>query len=373
MTDKEALKIYRKLQQHLDKLPIGYPATESGVELRLLEYIFTPEEAEIAINLRFIPEPIEKIYRRVKKKVNSIEELAEILYNIYEKGGIRIKRVREGEKTIKLYQNAFLAVGMFEYQQNRLTKEYYEDFELYMDEAFRDEVVVTKINQLRTIPIEESVTPEHHIATHDQLKNIINKAERIVVMDCICRTGKDLIGKPCRQSDLREVCFVLNDSVDHALDLSWGRLISKDEALGILKNIQKEGLIIQPGNAINPSFICCCCGCCCDLITNLKKLEKPWELIYSNYYASVDPDLCIGCETCVDRCQMNAIQVNDDIARVSRDLCIGCGNCVPTCPEQALSLIKKEEEYIPPENTNELYLKIMNKRAELRRSEKGTK
>jgi len=26
------LDIYPKLQQHLDQLPIGYPATESGVE-----------------------------------------------------------------------------------------------------------------------------------------------------------------------------------------------------------------------------------------------------------------------------------------------------------------------------------------------------
>ncbi|MFX1413232.1 MAG: ATP-binding protein [Promethearchaeota archaeon] len=370
MTNKN-LNIYRKLQQHLDKLPIGYPATESGVELRLLEYVFTPQEAEIAINLRFIPESIEKIYRRVKKKVNSVEELERLLYNIYEKGGIRIKRVKEGDKAIKLYQNAFLAVGMFEYQQNRLKKQYYEDFEQYMDEAYRDEVTITKINQLRTIPIEESVTPEHNIATYDQLREIINDAERILVMECICRKGKDLIGKPCKQSDMRELCFILNDSVNHALDLGWGRVINKEEAIAIFKKVQEEGLIIQPGNVRNPSFICCCCGCCCDLITNLKKLEKPWELIYSNYYAKVNSDLCIGCELCVNRCQMQAIQINDNNAILNRELCIGCGNCVPTCPEQALMLSKKEEEYVPPKNTTELYFKIMDKRAELRRAEKG--
>ena len=37
-------KNYRKLQEHLDTLPIGYPATESGVELRILEFLFSPEE-----------------------------------------------------------------------------------------------------------------------------------------------------------------------------------------------------------------------------------------------------------------------------------------------------------------------------------------
>ena len=365
------LDIYRKLQQHLDQLPIGYPATESGVELRLLKHVFTPEEAEIALKLRFVQEPIEKIYRRVKRKISSIEELEKILDTIYKKGGIRIKRKIKGDNIVKLYQNAFLAVGMFEYQLKRLTKEYYEDFEQYMDEAFRDEITSTKINQLRTIPVKKSLTPTHNIATYDQLRSIIENAERILVMECVCRKGKDLIGKPCKQSDMRELCFVLNDSVDHALDLDWGRVISKEEALKIFEKVQEEGLLIQPGNALNPSFICCCCGCCCDLITNLKKLEKPWELICSNYYAEVDSDICIGCETCVDRCQMDAIQILDKIAKVNQDLCIGCGNCISTCPERALTLIKKETEYIPPKDTTELYMRIMHKRAELRRFEKG--
>jgi hypothetical protein len=59
--------VYRKLQQHLDKLPIGYPATESGVEIRVLKHLFTPKEAEIATKLRMLPESIKHIYRRVRK------------------------------------------------------------------------------------------------------------------------------------------------------------------------------------------------------------------------------------------------------------------------------------------------------------------
>ena len=30
-------QIYRKLQERLDKLPVGYPPTESGVEIRILK------------------------------------------------------------------------------------------------------------------------------------------------------------------------------------------------------------------------------------------------------------------------------------------------------------------------------------------------
>ncbi|MBW1683615.1 MAG: 4Fe-4S ferredoxin, partial [Deltaproteobacteria bacterium] len=34
--------VYRKLAKVLDTLPNGFPATESGVELKLLMKIFTP-------------------------------------------------------------------------------------------------------------------------------------------------------------------------------------------------------------------------------------------------------------------------------------------------------------------------------------------
>ena len=48
--------IYQRLAKHLDKLPGGFPATESGVELRLLRRLFTPEQAELAPYLTLIPE-----------------------------------------------------------------------------------------------------------------------------------------------------------------------------------------------------------------------------------------------------------------------------------------------------------------------------
>jgi len=35
--------LYRRLQQHLDRMPVGFPATRSGVEIRILERLFTPE------------------------------------------------------------------------------------------------------------------------------------------------------------------------------------------------------------------------------------------------------------------------------------------------------------------------------------------
>ena len=46
--------IYRKLQKRLDKLPIGFPPTDSGVEVELLKSLFSSQEAEITIHLKLL-------------------------------------------------------------------------------------------------------------------------------------------------------------------------------------------------------------------------------------------------------------------------------------------------------------------------------
>jgi len=358
--------IYRKLQQRLDTLPIGYPATESGVEIRILKALFTPKEAEIGVKMSFIPESVEKIYRRVKKIVASKGELKEILENMYHNGAINLQRIEEGNGEKMRYHLAFLAVGMYEYQVGTLTKDFYEDIEDYFDEAYRDEVISTKINQLRTIPIEESITPEHNIATFDELSEIIRKTNKIAVMECICQKGKDLINQSCKQTDMREHCFALNNSAQHVVDLNNGKFITGDEALIILKRAQEEGLILQPGNALDPNFICCCCGCCCGILTALKEFPKTVDFFTTNYYAQIDADMCVGCGTCIEVCQIEAIKMKNEISKVNKRRCIGCGNCVPRCPEEAIQLIKKDKIEIPPDTQEELFAKILAKKNEIK-------
>ena len=57
-------EIYSRLAKHLDNLPGGFPPTESGVELRILKRLFTPEEAELAVYLTLIPEETQVIAGR---------------------------------------------------------------------------------------------------------------------------------------------------------------------------------------------------------------------------------------------------------------------------------------------------------------------
>jgi len=99
--------------------------------------------------------------------------------------------------------------------------------------------------------------------------------------------------------------------------------------------------------------MCNCCGDCCGVLISLKRHPKPAEIVFSNYYAVVDRVECTGCETCLERCQMDAIKMSEDeVAEINLDRCIGCGLCVASCPQDAIELILKPESQrrTPPPN-----------------------
>ena len=92
-------------------------------------------------------------------------------------------------------------------------------------------------------------------------------------------------------------------------------------------------------------------------------MENPARLFYSNYYAATDDDLCSGCGLCVDRCQMDAITVEDDKSRVDPGKCIGCGLCTTVCATKAIHLKKKDPIAVPQKDTTQFYLTLMRARA----------
>ena len=64
--------IYRKLQEQLDKYSLGFPATESGIEIKILKKLFSKDDANLFLNMTQKLEPAEQIARRVEKPVEDI-------------------------------------------------------------------------------------------------------------------------------------------------------------------------------------------------------------------------------------------------------------------------------------------------------------
>jgi electron transport complex protein RnfB len=351
--------VYRRLQRHLDQMPVGFPATESGVELRLLRRLFTPEEAETALLLSALPESLERIHRRARKTAVTREDLERTLDRMAAKGAI----LRRGRGDRKRYSKLQLAVGMYEFQVDRLTRELQQDVEQYFREGFGEAFHGPKTGQMRTIPIGARFVPERRVGRYDDARRLIEDTTGpVAVMNCICRQGKELTGEPCRQTDARRVCMTFKSAARRLVEEGTAQAVTREEALALAERAEKDGMVLQPENTQDPLFMCFCCGCCCGVLTTAKQLPHPAEYLQSNYRAVVDAELCTECETCRSRCPMDALDSSDGATRVDHHRCIGCGLCVSTCPSEALQLVAKEQETVPPRDQNALYKKIMVER-----------
>ncbi len=352
-------RVYVRLQKHLNSQAVGFPATRTGVELKILQHILTPQEAEITCCLSYKFEPLDMIFSRAGHLVGSAEDLEKILAGIQQKGGIEFK-IRNG---CMHYCNAPLVVGMYEYQQNRLTPGFIEDFNEYTSSKnFGLAFLSSKLPQMRTIPVSKSIRPQHNVSTFDEVKSLLQQAEApFVIIDCICRKKKSLEGISCKVTDRKETCLAIGSMARMSLLSHIGREIPRDEAISIIEQNQKQGLLLQPSNTQEAEFICSCCGCCCGMLRTQQSLPKPLDFWTANFYAAVDRDTCEGCGVCVKRCQVGAVSVSQkkQPAVVNQDRCLGCGVCVPACPAQSIALVKKPTEVKPPQTREDLHDIIM--------------
>jgi heterodisulfide reductase subunit A-like polyferredoxin len=93
--------------------------------------------------------------------------------------------------------------------------------------------------------------------------------------------------------------------------------------------------------------ICNCCSCCCGAMQAHRNGTPMWAP--SGYVAQVDAELCAGCGSCADYCQVAAISVDDGLARIDAAACVGCGVCVDHCPQEAILLRRGPAKGIPLE------------------------
>jgi len=84
--------------------------------------------------------------------------------------------------------------------------------QFFQDGLFTRDYINTKIPQMRTIPIQKSITSKHHIGRYDEIRKIVEQnAGPIVILECICRAGTEKQGQPCKQTSRKETCMALGE------------------------------------------------------------------------------------------------------------------------------------------------------------------
>lgn len=339
--------IYRQLQERLDLYSMGFPKAESGIEIKILKYLFTEKEAALFLALSPALETPETISQRICKP---LDEIAEKLDAMAEKGLLfRIKK--EG---VNKYGAIPFVHGLFEFQVKNLKPVFARMVGDYFEEAFDQAMIKNAEHFLRVIPVNKSIDLTHHIASYEDAVQILNSKDRIVIADCICRKRTEVIDKGCGKH--LEACFMFGSMGQYYLDKNMGRDIPINEAIEILKRCREDGLVTQPATSQNPTGMCNCCGDCCGVLGAINKHPDPASIVFSNHIVNIANKDCTGCGLCLERCQMDALYLDEDgVINISLNRCIGCGLCVTTCPVETLELLDKpdKEQRIPPASTGE--------------------
>jgi electron transport complex protein RnfB len=333
--------IYKQLARVLDRIPEGYPETESGVELKILARLFTPEEAELACYLDLEP----RLSKTIAQRIGWEERQTFVcLKGMTKKGLIEAER-GQGGLYFKLIP---FVVGFYENQNARIDEEFAHLVEAYFNEGLY-KIMSDKPAVHRVIPLETVIPLNIEVMPYQRASTYIDEAKSWGVLPCICRVQKRLIGRGCEHTE--ENCLVFSSRSNAFESTDAIRAITGEEARQILVNADKEGLVHSTRNVQKEvTYICNCCTCSCGILRGMAQYGQMNAVGRSDFFAVVDETLCSGCAACTDRCRFNALEVREGMCRIERSRCYGCGLCVSVCPTEALGLKAKPADEIesPP-------------------------
>ena len=219
-----APEVYKKLRERIDQYGHGFSETESGIEIKVLERLFTEEEAEMYLNLS------EKLQtaRAVSEKIGwSPDEVEETLQRMMKKGQV-FPRFPKEEGEPFYYAAAPWAHGIWEHNARNLDKETAEMvLKLFgLGISTREPVAV------RNIPVNATISDPRALVPFDEIKSIILSKSRFGVTDCACYDTHRNAGESCDQR--KEVCMMFDFYADYYISLGTGRSLTRDEALALL-------------------------------------------------------------------------------------------------------------------------------------------
>jgi electron transport complex protein RnfB len=341
---------YRQLSKRLDSLPNGFPSTADGVELDLLMKLFTPEEAALTAKLKLSLETPKEIANRLGCDYREIKPM---LKDMVRKGLIKAGKSDNGLG----YGLLPFVVGIYEYQLARMDTELAYLFETYFQQAFGSALNIEPAFH-RVIPVNETVRNDMAVHPFESASAIVENANAWGVMDCICRIQKSLIGDPCEHPV--DVCMVFNPRPGVFDTSPTIRALTKDESYQTLKRAADAGLVHSVSNSQDGNtYICNCCTCSCGVLRGMVELGISNVIARSAFLNQVDPEVCVGCESCIEFCQFDALSLEpvDPYIQINVSKCVGCGVCVPVCPDGALSLTRRpENEILPVPETHDDWL-----------------
>ncbi|MHA1606242.1 MAG: 4Fe-4S dicluster-binding protein [Candidatus Freyarchaeota archaeon] len=348
---------YSKLMEHL-----GFPGSE--LLRKILVFLMNEEEAEVAAAL---PGSVEEVAERTGKPAERVKEILDGLFFkgvAFPKDFKRREYFRFARDIIQLH-DATLATKQLDPEKGRdyaaLWKEFGEK-EFYG--KFGELINATGMKVWRVVPAYKAIKDLPGVLPCEDIREILKANSKIAVVPCSCRTVSRLTGEGCRYTDEEKTwhCIQVGRGAEYVVERGSGVELTLEEALKLIDEIEEDGLIHTWNNTAEMSgkgltVNCNCCSDCCEFFLFSRAAKLPPEkspLEKSRYQAFVDEEKCAGCQTCIERCHFDAIEMyrpegsRKYKAKVIPENCFGCGVCVVGCPEGAIKLkAVRPPEHIP--------------------------
>lgn len=189
-----------------------------------------------------------------------------------------------------------------------------------------------------TIPVNISIEGQQRIFNITEAKKILNGARLIALGTCGCRIRLKKCDSPV------DVCIALDKLAEDKIKRGLAKKTNIDQAFEALRRSHKAGLVHMAYSYKRnekPDYLCSCCSCCCHSMSALLRFNMPeaiGHVLASKYIAVNNLETCVGCGTCVERCQFKTRHLENNELIFDEKQCFGCGICVSTCPTKSISM-----------------------------------
>jgi Pyruvate/2-oxoacid:ferredoxin oxidoreductase delta subunit len=188
------------------------------------------------------------------------------------------------------------------------------------------------------------------------IEEVINATEHISVGPCACRAvfdkGCDAPLYCCIKintfskmiTSMEKLAAKLRAKRGLKVGNPYSKELTKAEAIAIVRNARKHGLVLSLESCIEPyqyNICSCCADCCIELNMRYKfgldvSPRGPYEPV-------VNAADCKQCGACAKRCPVKAISLTDDKRPViDLNQCLGCGLCAEQCKSGGLTMVLDE-------------------------------
>jgi Pyruvate/2-oxoacid:ferredoxin oxidoreductase delta subunit len=350
---------YEKLRTVLDAHPTGAPP--SPAIDRILRILFTPEEAALSAVMSFAPRPVPAIAAKAGLDPADAERMLEAMAD----RAVVFCREKDGKRSYGLLPTI---PGLFEFPfMKGRTRPEHEELAKLWDEYHREGLGASFSGNptpvARVIPVGESLEPAGRVHPYEEVAKLIGESEFIGLGRCACRIAAGACNSPT------ETCLFFDAPARFLVQRGYAREVGRVEALRVLGDAEKAGLVhVSNNSADRPTFLCNCCRCCCTILTCKTQLSLPNAFSTSGFLARVDAEACTGCGICADeRCPVGAATMVEDVAVVAVEACIGCGLCVTGCPAEAIALVRRENPPAVCADMQEMGARILQEKGKLQR------